>query len=288
MKEDISQLIRKNRPKLSDSSIKTYCSLLTNMYKKMDGKGDLKYFETHKKEIIAYIDDLKSNQSKKTLLSALFILTEDKDYHEKMIHYATEVNNSYKEQKVDPERLKNLPTLDELKEKYEIYKNNLKKNPSVDNFIDYFIVAVSSTVLMPPRRALDWTEFKLRNVDKTKDNYIDGKYFVFNQFKTAKYKTDDEKRVLIPDELLKTIKKFMKVSDNDHLLYNSKSGNKLNSSLFSKRLNTIYGDKVGVDLIRSIYLSDLYKGLPKIKELEQIADDMGHSMSSAMQYYVKK
>lgn len=288
MKDELASVIKTNRPKISDSSIKTYTSLLHNLYKKLNGEDGVDFFKNEKNKILEHVDNIQSNQSKKTLLSALYILTNEEQYHKNMIKYANEVNNHYKSQKHDPERLKNLPALEELKEQYNIYKNNLKKSPSIENYIDYFIVAVSSTALMPPRRALDWTEMKLRNVDKKTDNYIDGKYFVFNKFKTAKFKDDEEKRVLIPDELKKIINKFMKVSDNDYLIYNHNTGKKLNSSQFTKMLNSIYGKKVGVDVIRSVYLSELYKGLPKLQELEQIADDMGTSINSSMKYYVKK
>jgi len=133
MKDDICKLIKEKRPNVSANTIKTYCSTLSSLYRKLDGENGLKFFESNKKEIIKHIDGLSSNQSKKTTLSALYIITEDKDYHVKMIHYANEVNNNYKEQKTDPDRLKNLPSLEELKEKYNIYKNNLKKNPTIEN-----------------------------------------------------------------------------------------------------------------------------------------------------------
>ena len=38
----------------------------------------------------------------------------------------------------------------------------------------------------------------------------------------------------------------------------------------SKLLNKIYGKSISVDALRSIYLTNLYGGLPKIKKLEQI------------------
>ena len=148
---------------------------------------ELNFFESNKKDILKHIDGLTSNQSKKTTLSALYIITEDKDYHAKMLHYANEVNNEYKQQKTDPDRLKNLPTLAELKEKYILYKNNLKKNPTIENWIDYLIVALTSTALMPPRRN-EWAMMKVSNINKETDNYLTNKEFIFNKFKTAKYK----------------------------------------------------------------------------------------------------
>jgi hypothetical protein len=43
-------------------------------------------------------------QSKKTILSALYILTGNTDYREVMLQICKEVNDNYKQQKVAPNR----------------------------------------------------------------------------------------------------------------------------------------------------------------------------------------
>ena len=126
------------------------------------------------------------------------------------------------------------------------------------------------------------------SINKETDNYLDGKYFVFNDFKVAKFKSAEEKRVEIPAELKKMIDKWKKINPTDFLIFNPKSNEPLNSSQYGKILNKIYGEKVSVDVIRSVFLTDLYKGLPKVAELEQIANDMGHSVNAQLNYYVKK
>ena len=94
-------------------------------------------------------------------------------------------------------------------------------------------------------------------------------------------------------EIRKVTADFMKyqLPDNgtkfDLLLCNQVVEHVPNPAAFTKKLNKIYGENIGIDTIRSVYLSDLYKGLPKIKELEKIATNMGHDISSAMEYYVK-
>jgi aryl carrier-like protein len=259
MKDDICKLIKEKRPNVSANTIKTYCSTLSSLYRKLNGQNGLKFFESNKKDILKHIDEMNSNQSKKTTLSALYIITEDKDYHTKMLHYANEVNNSYKEQKTSPDRLKHLPTLlDELREKYNIYKSQLKKNPTIENWIDFLIVSLTSCKFLPPRRN-EWCMMKVSNIDKETDNYLTNKEFVFNKFKTAKYKTEEEKRMEIPDELNKMITKFRKVSDNEYLLYNVSTGKPFSSSQFTKKLNKIYGENVGIDSIRSVYLMTCIK-----------------------------
>ena len=74
LKEQISQTIKTNRPKLSASSVKTYVSILTNIFKAMHGTGeDIKFFDNDK-DILEYLKD-KPDQTKKTALSAPFVLT---------------------------------------------------------------------------------------------------------------------------------------------------------------------------------------------------------------------
>jgi hypothetical protein len=66
-----------------------------------------------------------------------------------------------------------------------------------------------------PRRNLDWIAIKINNIDKEKDNYIDKKNFVFNTYKTAKYK--GKQLIPIPEMILKVTKKFLKLNENDYL-----------------------------------------------------------------------
>ena len=37
-------------------------------------------------------------------------------------------------------------------------------------------------------------------------------------------------------------------------------------------------------MLRHIYLTDVYKDIPKINKMENLADQMGHSVSTAMEY----
>ena len=75
---DIKQILRdeivKNRQNLGVSSIKTDISILSNLNKKINGDPNLEWFQTDHVKILDYLDD-KNDQTKKTSLSALFILT---------------------------------------------------------------------------------------------------------------------------------------------------------------------------------------------------------------------
>ena len=97
---DIKQIIHdeiiKNRPNLGISSIKTYISILINLNKKMNGDQSIEWFQTDHGKILNYLDD-KNDQTKKTTLSALFILTGLKEYQIEMNSIMKKVNDIYKD-----------------------------------------------------------------------------------------------------------------------------------------------------------------------------------------------
>jgi len=286
MKDEICQTIRQSRPSISDGSLKTYCSVLNSLYNKLGGTNGVQFFHDEVSKIIAHIDTLEKSQTKKTILSALYVLTNDAKYHEPMIKYSNETNAIYKQKKTDPERLKNKPTLDNLKEIYNKYENNLKKSPTAENYVNYLIVAFTSGQAgMPPRRLMDWTEMKHKNYTEL-DNYMTSKVFVFNKFKTAKHTALEDRKVTIPKQLKTILNRWKKVNDSDYLLVNTE-GNKFTSSSLNKRLNSIYGKKIGVDVLRSVSWTAKADEIEMVEKLKKKAKQMGHSLESAMHYYVK-
>jgi hypothetical protein len=71
-----------------------------------------------------------------------------------------------------------------------------------------------------------------------------------------------------------------------HFLLVNSQGAKFSPASLHARLLSIYG--FGVDMIRSIYISELHKGTPSIKSMEHVAKSMGHSVGAQMLFYVKK
>ena len=74
LKQLLEKEIMERRPKLGISSVKTYLSILASLYMKMKGTGDINWFSDNHKSILEYLED-KNKQTKKTILSALFVLT---------------------------------------------------------------------------------------------------------------------------------------------------------------------------------------------------------------------
>ena len=100
LKSLLQEKIKQNRPNLSTSSIKTYISILSNLYKKLNGEGSIEWFERENNEILKYLYD-KNDQTQKTTLSALFILTNLKEYQTVMNTIMKKVNDDYKSQKMN-------------------------------------------------------------------------------------------------------------------------------------------------------------------------------------------
>ena len=95
-RDDIAEKIKEKRPNLSASSLKTYVSILYNLKKKLDGEDNLKFFDEDER-ILDFLKD-KEPQTRKTSLSALFVLTDKSSYNDLMLQDCKHVNDVYKQQ----------------------------------------------------------------------------------------------------------------------------------------------------------------------------------------------
>jgi hypothetical protein len=286
LKKQIGDKIKDNRPKLSASSLKTYISILSNIYKQMKGEGDIDWFSDNVKEILEYMDT-KNDQTKKTSLSALYVLTKKDEYKEVMTSVMNAVNATYKQQKKTPKQEDNWMSQEEVKSVYDSQHENalkmLTKKAKFDDgkFIEFLLVAFLSGVIMPPRRSMDYSEMKIRNYDPKTDNYYKAGKFFFNKYKTAK--TYGLQTLDVPKELNTLIKKWIKLNSNDYMLY-STNDNKLSSPQINRILNEAFGKNISTNLLRHIYLTEQYKNVPAISKMENLAEQMGHSIPTAMEY----
>ena len=67
------------------------------------------------------------------------------------------------------------------------------------------------------------------------------------------------------------------------MIYSS-NDNKLSLPQITRIWNKIFGKNISTSMIRHIYLTDVYKDVPQINKMENLADQMGHSVSTAMEY----
>jgi hypothetical protein len=301
----IEETLRANRPNLSANSIRTYKSIISNFGKQMGIKIETpEDVITHHRAIMAHMANLSAGGIK-TRLSALIVFIEKEAeqakealerFGEMMKTKMKQVNEEADEQKMtDKQKNAMIPWEDVLKKYHELEKEVeplLEQDDlSKEQFARFqMYVLLSCMVLVEPRRSLDWTEFKLRNVDETKDNFLRvvkrKPFLVFNTYKTAK--EHGQQIVPCPPRLYKILKGewFLK-NEHDWLLMNSTQKNKINSTQFMKLLYGFFGSNVSTNILRHSYLNKKYKDVPSIKEMKKTATAMGHTVKQALQYVVK-
>jgi len=285
-RETISKHLRANREKISDSSIKTYASMLSSINKKLEGEKDLEFFSKDKDKIINHIkENITSNQTQKTLLSALYILTDLKEYKELMLEICKKVNDNYKEQKMSVKQKEHRISFEEVKNKVNNLLNMLKTNPSLHSYELFLIAAFSSGVYAPPRRS-EFAFVKIKNFDRRTDNYLEKNKIVFNSYKTAK--KYGSQIYEIPAPLVPIVKKYLKLNKTDYLFPKRNSDACMTNVDYNRMLQKIFGKTISVDNLRSIYLSDKYKNIPSLVDMEKTAEAMGHQVVTALENYVKK
>jgi hypothetical protein len=152
-------------------------------------------------------------------------------------------------------------------------------------FIQFLLVAFLSGVIMPPRRSMDYSEMMIRNYDPKVDNYYKAGKFYYNKYKTAK--TYGQQTLDVPKQLNTLIKKWIKLNNNDYMLY-STNGNKLSSPHINRILNEAFGKAISTNMLRHIYLTEQYKNVPAIADMQELAQSMGHSTNQAMEYVKRK
>ena len=281
--------LKEKRPNISDSSLKTYTSNLFNINKKLRGEQELNFFKNHD-DILKYIKtEMKSTQTQKTLLCALYILTGLEVYRDIMLDYSKQVNDAYKTQKMTDKQKEHRITFDQVREKVNTLFNAIKANPSKDNYELYLIASFSSGVFSPPRRA-EFANIKIRNYEAQHDNYLSStakkKKIVFNKYKTAKrYGTQEYD---IPAPVMPILRKYLKMNTSDYLFPKKDGISPMTNVDYNRMLQKIFGKGISVDALRSIFLSERYKDIPAIHEMEATATAMGNDYMTGLRDYVKK
>jgi len=292
---DLKEYIKDKRPTLSASSITTYNSILRNLYKKVFGAGEIetkKFEETDK--ILAHLKEVPPNK-RKTILSALVIITDDKKYRDLMLEDSKEYNHEIGKQEKSDSQKENWVAGGDIKSLWDNLKRNTdliyKKSHLTPNDLQqiqsYIIVSLLGGVFVPPRRSKDLVDWKIKNVDKSKDNYLDKSSIHYNSYKTAK--CYGEQVVQIPTALKNIITKWIKVNPTDYLLFDTNM-NPLTSVKLNQRLNKLFdGKKVGVNALRHTYLTDKYADtMEQKKKIDKDMTEMGSSANMLTTYVKEK
>ena len=289
---DLKQLLIEKRPNLSKTSLITYNSILRSLYKKVFNSIDIdpsKYNETE--PILSYLKDLEPNK-RKTILAALVVISDKKEYRDVMIEDIKEYNKEIAKQektKAQEDSWIDKDDVDKLLSDHEktaklLYKKSKLSPSDYQDIQNYIILCLLGGKYIPPRRALDYCAFKVKNIDKKTDNYKTTRDLIFNTYKTAK--TYGKQTLPIPSPLKTILNKWVKINPTDYLLFDS-SFNKLSNVKLNQRLNKLFGKKVSVNQLRHTYLTDKYQD--HIETQNELNNDVRGMGTSTLQFqtYVK-
>jgi integrase len=293
---NLKEYLTKEKPNLSASSITTYNSILTNLYKKVfsDTTIELEKFK-ETEPILKYLQDIPFNK-RKTILSALLLVSpNEKKYRDLMLKDIHTYNDEQNKQIKNEKQEHNWVETSEIEKKWDTLKKNAmilykKQTKTVQDFQEiqsFILLSLLGGLFIPPRRAKDMVDFKIKgSIDKTKENYIDKNQMVFNSYKCAKFY--GEQKVLLPPELKKILTKWIQVNPTDYLFFDS-FFQPLSSVKLNQRLNKLFDNKrISVNALRHSYLSNKYQNTIEInKELENDLTSMGSSVLQ-QKVYIKK
>lgn len=281
------------------STLKTYASLLYGIYKQFENTPPEQAFNDIDKVTTIVETPGRPASSRATIYSALYGATGNIAYHERMKELSAVVTEEYKKQKNSIKRNAVSLTMDDIRQIYrDLFLKASQKDRTQNDIVNVLIAGLMSGVIasLPPRRLLDYTEmhFVTGSDSDADDNIIfsrgDKYEMYFNKYKTAAI--DRQKGVSAVFHVPKQLVGFVNMrlmapsTTSKHFLLVNSQGAKFSPASLHARLLSIYG--FGVDMIRSIYISELHKGTPSIKSMEHVAKSMGHSVGAQMLFYVKK
>jgi integrase len=292
--ESLKEHLHSKRPSLSKSSLTTYSSILKNLYIRVFGDGniDLKKFDETDK-ILAFLKDVPPNK-RKTILSSLVIITDKKPYRDLMLEDVRDYNKEIHKQEKTPEQEASWVSTNQVKDIWEalkkdaelLYKKKTLKPADLQQIQSYIILSLLGGVFIPPRRSKDYVDFRIKDINKTDDNYLDKNKMVFNSYKTAK--TYGQQIVEIPKQLQSILKKWLSVNPTNSLLFDANM-NPLSSVKLNQRLNKIFDEKkVSVNQLRHTYLTNKFgHTIEQKNSIDNTMSEMGSS-ANMLDTYVKK
>jgi len=288
--EEIKQYIFHKRGSLSKSSVNTYASILKSLFKKVfgDEKVEMSKFDEVEK-VLEHLKNLPPNK-RKTILSALVIITDKKPYRDLMLEDVKDYNHQIAKQEKTPAQEESWVSTNDVKEIYEalkknaelLYKKKSYTSQDLQEIQSFIIMSLLGGIFVPPRRSKDIVDWKIKNIDKSKDNYLEKNKIYYNSYKTSKFY--GEQQVEIPKELKSILTKWIKINPTDYLLFD-KNMNQLSSIKLNQRLNKIFGKKVGVNQMRHTYLTNEFgHTIEQKKKIDTITSEMGTSPNMLINY----
>jgi len=291
---ELKEYILSKRPTLSASSLTTYASVLKSLHTKVFGEGKIVWDNFNNSEkILEYLNTVPPNKSK-TSLSALVVITDLPIYKETMVKAITDYNKEIATQLPTEQQKESWVTTEQLQNAFDDLKKNAdwlykKKTPltmeDMQTIQNYIIVALLCGILIAPRRSKDYCDFKIKNIQENKDNFMTKTDLVFNSYKTMN--TYGTQKVELPKTLKSILTKWIKINPTDYLLFD-KNSHPLTPVKLNQRFNKIFQGKVSVNAFRHTYLTDKFSDYNvQDKEATKVAQAMGTSKEAILDSYVK-
>ena len=292
---DLGKYIQHKRPSLSASSVKTYKSILGSLYKKVFDASPIKVSNfNNDKKILEYLNTVKTLTTRKTILAALVVITDNSKYRDLMLHDSASCQEHLATNEKSETEKANWINTNELSEIWTklkhtadlLYKKQHYTMTDLQEIQSYIILSVLGGVFIPPRRLLDMCAFKIKSIDKATDNYLEKNTMIYNTYKTSK--TYNQQKVEIPTQLKSILTKWIKINPTDYLFFD-KNSNPLTSVKLNQRLAKLLGNKSSINSIRHGYLTDKFGDLiQKNEQMDKVAHLMGTSKDLIVNNYIKK
>lgn len=258
-------------------------------------------------DILGKISHLKPNSRRTYLISIVSTLTGIKKYEKVRTIYYDLMQNYNKELKQNNNKSESqkenwipqsevLQVYQALGEKVLPLLSLKKVSPKEWDEILSFVV-LSLYCLQPPRRNKDYQMMKV--IKSPKD--LDEDYKNFNYYSLAKppqflfynYKTKGTynlQEVPVSTDLKNILTAYLKLhplrKEKSYFLLVDSKGQPIHQvNAITRILNSIFGKKIGVSLLRNIYLTDKFKA--PVNELQNTATAMGTSSATVQQQYIK-
>jgi integrase len=291
---ELTETLKNNRPNLTANSLKSYTSMLWNLNKNLFEKEKVSLEDLNETEKVLEYLQTKPISTYRTTLSALVALTENDIYKEMLLKKNKEYNEEKDKNEMNEKQKEASVSQEEIDVKYielaEIARKLYKKKDKItrddkQEIQNHIIMALMSGVFMPPRRLLDFTEMKIKNIDKEKDNWIDfkKKKIHYNVFKNSARMGEQVEE--LPDPLAKVLKRWIKINATDYMLFNV-DGKKLSNVTLHDRVKKITG--TNNNAFRHSFISEKYQ--PIIEMKQNIKKDMASMGASAdvLNHYLQK
>ena len=290
----IQEILRKNKPDVKESSIKTYSNIVGKLCRNLELHFEEDVFVKNKSKVMEYLKSVPIS-TQRSVISAIIAIHPDEHFKELLDRANADYNAEKATGEATQKEKDNWVTQDEIRDKLDELKKlskstlSKKEKTSKDYQViqNYIILALTGGQFIPPRRLSDFTNLKINNINPATDNYIkDHNILILNIYKTAG--TYGEQEINLPKKLVKIIHDFLKHTNHinrEYLLFDNYY-QPMTSVKLNQRLNAIFGGKkISTNNIRHSYLTEKFGD--NYDSLKNTATMMGTSVNTIQNHYIK-